>query len=73
VKKDAKNPSKLKTGLEGALGHNNTVRQNSVFLYGGLGGLINTIRKRKSRWSVKYLTSSSALRLCVWLFDDSYM
>ena len=37
---------KLKTGLEGALGHNNTVRQNSVFLY---GGLINTIRKRKSR------------------------
>ena len=42
MKKDAKNPSKLKTGLEGALGHNNTVRQNSVFLY---GGLINTIRK----------------------------
>ena len=32
MKKDAKNPSKLKTGLEGALGHNNTVRQNSVFL-----------------------------------------
>jgi len=49
MRKDAKNPSKLKTGLEGALGHNNTVRQNSVFLY---GGLINTIRKRKSRWSV---------------------
>ena len=42
MKKDAKNPSKLKTGLEGALGHNNTVRQNSVFLY---GGLISTIRK----------------------------
>ena len=50
MKKDAKNPSKLKTGLktglEGALGHNNTVRQNSVFLY---GGLISTIRKKKSR------------------------
>ena len=44
--KGAKNPSKLKTGLEGALWHNNTVRQNSVFLY---GGLIRTIRKRKSR------------------------
>ena len=44
MKKDAKNPSKLKTGLEGALGHNNTVRQNSVFLY---GGLISTIRKKK--------------------------
>ena len=44
MKKDAKNPSKLKTGLEGALGHNNTVRQNSVFLY---GGLISTIQKKK--------------------------
>lgn len=45
MKKDAKNPSKLKTGLEGALGHNNTVRQNSVFLY---GGLISTIRKKRA-------------------------
>ena len=44
MKKDAKNPSKLKTGLEGALGHNNTVRQNYVFLY---GGLIRTIRKKE--------------------------
>ena len=44
MKKDAKNPSKLKTGLEGALGHNNTVRQNSVFLS---GGLISTIRKKE--------------------------
>ena len=44
MKKDAKNPSKLKTGLEGALRHNNTVRQNAVFLY---GGLISTIRKKK--------------------------
>lgn len=44
MKESAKNPSKLKTGLEGALGHNNTVRQNSVFLY---GGLISTIRKKE--------------------------
>ena len=62
MKKDAKNPSKLKTGLEGALGHNNTVRQNSVFLY---GGLISTIKEPMIREVTHKFIGSASMRLAL--------